>query len=154
MKWVFQSTLLISRVTVKVTCSYSALIFLSMWLLIRLSDRLPVYQDPIKQIKLLKTFLMLINKWKWYQCFIQDRLLLAFAYLLESMFCKEVPNKCLLVLKVSSNLGLLEFIFLQHGGHYPSPFWSAVAQIIWIITPSFRTLNNAVGQIWCCKTKF
>lgn len=56
-------------------------------------------------------------------------------------------QKCLLVLKVSSNLGLLEFIFLQHGGHYPSPFWSAVAQVIWIITPSFRTLNNAVGQI-------
>lgn len=58
------------------------------------------------------------------------------------------------VLKVSSNLGPLEFIFLQHGGHYPHPLWSAVAQMIWIITPSFRTLNNAVGKISYCKTNF
>lgn len=72
---------------------------------------------------------------------------MAFTYLLESMFCKEDPYKCLpRVLKVSSNLGLLEFIFLQHEGHYPCPLWSAMAQIIWIISPSFRTLNNAVSK--------
>lgn len=59
----------------------------------------------------------------------------------------ENPQVLARVLKVSSNLGPLKFIFLQHGGHYPCPLWSAVAQIIWMITPSFRTLNNAMGQI-------
>lgn len=153
-KWVFQSTLLISRITVKVTFSYSPLIFLSMWLLIRLSGLLPVYQDPVKQIKLYKTSVMFINKWKWYQ-FRTRQVALGFYLSLRIHVLQGGTLQVLAcVLKVSSNLGPLEFIFLHHGGHYPSTLWSAMAQIIWIITPSFRTLDNAVGQIWYCQTKF
>lgn len=58
MKWTFPSTLLINCQSYSsgLTYSYSALTFLSMWSLIRLSDLLPVHQDPINKLNFCLTF--------------------------------------------------------------------------------------------------